>query len=46
VDVPELRQPRSPELRIVTRKAITPGEAELAQNPRSRSAQLRIFEKI
>jgi 16S rRNA (cytosine1402-N4)-methyltransferase len=46
VDVPELRQPRSPELRIVTRKPITPGEAELAENPRSRSAQLRIFEKI
>jgi 16S rRNA (cytosine1402-N4)-methyltransferase len=46
VDVPELRQPRSPELHIVTRRAITPGEAELAKNPRSRSAQLRIFEKI
>lgn len=46
VDVPELRRPRSPELRIVTRKAMTPGEAELAENPRSRSAQLRIFEKI
>jgi 16S rRNA (cytosine1402-N4)-methyltransferase len=46
VDVPELRKPRVPELRIVTRKAITPGEAELEQNPRSRSAQLRIFEKI
>jgi 16S rRNA (cytosine1402-N4)-methyltransferase len=46
VDVPELREPRAPELRIVTRKATTPGEAELAQNPRSRSAQLRIFEKI
>ena len=46
VDVPELRLPRTPELRIVTRKAITPGEAELAENPRSRSAQLRVFEKI
>jgi 16S rRNA (cytosine1402-N4)-methyltransferase len=46
VDIPELRQPRSPELRIVNRKAITPGEAELAENPRSRSAQLRVFEKI
>jgi 16S rRNA (cytosine1402-N4)-methyltransferase len=46
VDVPELRKPRSPDLKIVTRKAITPGEAELAANPRSRSAQLRVFEKI
>lgn len=46
VDVPELRQPRRPELRIVTRKAITPGAAEVAENPRSRSAQLRVFEKI
>ena len=46
VDVPELREPRQPELKIVVRKAITPGEVELAENPRSRSAQLRVFEKI
>jgi 16S rRNA (cytosine1402-N4)-methyltransferase len=46
VDVPELREPRTPELRIVTRKAIKPGAAELAENPRSRSAQLRVMEKI
>jgi 16S rRNA (cytosine1402-N4)-methyltransferase len=46
VDVPELREPRAPELKIVTRKAVTPGDAELAENPRSRSAQLRVFEKI
>jgi 16S rRNA (cytosine1402-N4)-methyltransferase len=46
VDIPELREPRAPELKIVTRKAVTPGEAELAENPRSRSAQLRVFEKI
>jgi len=45
-DVPELRVPRAPELRIVNRKAITPGEAELAENPRSRSAQLRVMEKL
>jgi 16S rRNA C1402 N4-methylase RsmH len=30
----------------VNRKAIKPGPAELAENPRSRSAQLRVFEKI
>jgi len=45
-DVPELRAPRAPELRLVNRKAITPGAAELAENPRSRSAQLRVMEKI
>jgi 16S rRNA (cytosine1402-N4)-methyltransferase len=46
VDVPELRQPRPPELKWVTRKAIAPGEMELNENPRSRSAQLRVLEKI
>ena len=46
VDVPELRKPRVPELKWVTRKAIAPGEMELKENPRSRSAQLRVLEKI
>jgi 16S rRNA (cytosine1402-N4)-methyltransferase len=46
VDVPELRQPRAPELRWVQRKAIRPGADELAANPRSRSAQLRVMQKI
>jgi 16S rRNA (cytosine1402-N4)-methyltransferase len=45
VDVPELREPRTPELKWVSRKAVTPGEAELVENPRSRSAQLRVMEK-
>lgn len=45
-DVPELRAPRTPELRLVNRKAIQPSEAEMAENPRSRSAQLRVMEKI
>jgi 16S rRNA (cytosine1402-N4)-methyltransferase len=46
VDVPELRKPRIPELKLVWRKAVLPGEAEQALNPRSRSAQLRVMEKI
>ena len=46
VDVPELREPRAPELKWVQRKAIKPSEAELADNPRSRSAQLRVMEKL
>ncbi|HLX94401.1 MAG TPA: 16S rRNA (cytosine(1402)-N(4))-methyltransferase RsmH [Verrucomicrobiae bacterium] len=45
VDVPELRTPRVPELKWVARRAIKPREVELAENPRSRSAQLRVFEK-
>jgi len=46
VDVPELRQPRVPNLKVLTRKAIQPGAEEVAENPRARSAQLRVFEKI
>ena len=46
VDIPELRVPRTPELSWVSRKAVLPGAAELAENPRSRSAQLRVMEKI
>jgi 16S rRNA C1402 N4-methylase RsmH len=46
MDVPELREPRAPELKWVQRKAIRPSESELAANPRSRSAQLRVMEKI
>jgi 16S rRNA C1402 N4-methylase RsmH len=46
VDVPELREPCAPVLKWVERKAIAPGEVELKENPRSRSAQLRVLEKI
>ena len=46
VDVPELRRPRVPDLKWVSRKAVLPGETELRENPRSRSAQLRILERI
>jgi 16S rRNA (cytosine1402-N4)-methyltransferase len=46
VDVPELRTPRVPELKWVSRKAILPGDEELRENPRSRSAQLRVLEKL
>ena len=46
VDVPELRKPRAPDVKLVTRKAIKPSAAELAENARSRSAQLRVMEKI
>jgi 16S rRNA (cytosine1402-N4)-methyltransferase len=46
VDVPELRQSRVSEMKWVNRKAVLPGDNELKENPRSRSAQLRILEKI
>jgi 16S rRNA (cytosine1402-N4)-methyltransferase len=46
MDVPELREPREPELKWAQRKAIQPSEAEVASNPRSRSAQLRVMVKI
>ena len=37
---------RRPTVRLVTRKPITASEAELAENPRARSATLRIVEKL
>lgn len=46
VDVPELRQPVLPTAKWFSRKAIQPSLAELAENPRSRSAQLRVLEKL
>ena len=46
VDAPEFRQERVPEMKWVSRKAIMPDEMELKENPRSRSAQLRVLEKL
>ena len=34
------------ELRIITKKPLIPTEKEMKQNPRSRSAKLRIAEKV
>lgn len=46
VDVPELRRAAAPHMKWVARKAIQPGESEVRENPRARSAQLRVLEKI
>jgi 16S rRNA (cytosine1402-N4)-methyltransferase len=37
---------RQADLRLVNRKAIVPSEAEVLSNPRSRSAKLRVAEKL
>lgn len=36
----------APTLRVVTKKPVQPAEAELADNPRARSAKLRVAEQI
>lgn len=38
--------PRTPTIRILTGKPVTPSPAELERNPRSRSAKLRIAERL
>lgn len=35
-----------PQVKVVTRKVVVPGEAEVNENPRSRSARLRVAEKL
>lgn len=38
--------PHTPELRIITKKPLTATEEELQRNPRSRSAKMRVAERI
>ena len=45
-DHPHLRIPRPPRVALVTRKPTLPGEVETTENPRARSAQLRVVEKL
>jgi len=37
---------KTPDIKLVTRKPILPSEQELEENPRSRSAKLRVAEKL
>lgn len=44
--LPIIPEEFQPELKVITRKPILPSEEELAENNRSRSAKLRIAEKV
>ncbi len=45
-DLPVCRCGRTPDLKLITRKAIKPTDEEIDRNPRSRSALLRVAEKV
>ena len=44
--IPMIPEEFQPELKLITRKPLVPSEQELAENNRSRSAKLRIVEKM
>ncbi len=45
-DFPVCRCDKKAELKIITRSPVQPGEKEIKQNPRSRSAKFRVAEKL
>jgi len=45
-EFPECRCDHTPLLKLVTRKPIIPTDKEIEENPRSRSAKLRVAEKV
>ncbi len=45
VDIPELRKPKEPEAKLITRKPLVASGDEVRENPRARSAKLRVLKK-
>ena len=45
-DLPVCVCGKTPDIRLVTKKPLLPSEQELTENPRSRSAKLRVAEKL
>ena len=45
-DFPVCRCGHKPEVKVITRKPVRPGASEIEDNPRSRSAKLRVLEKL
>lgn len=44
--LPNIPEEYLPDFRLITKKAIVPTEEELCENPRARSAKLRVIERI
>ncbi len=44
-DLPVCKCGRVPELKIITKRAVKPSEREMSENPRAKSARLRVAEK-
>lgn len=46
LDRPELRTPRNPLWKWVVKKPLVPSESEIRNNPRARSAKMRVLERV
>ena len=46
IEIPVCQCSIEPKIRIITKKAIVPSKAEILQNNRSRSAKMRVAERV